>query len=94
MITIQLLDVAPVEDGTETSPHPRKVGHAAEGSIGIDNATCVIITEKSPFSSDLKGDCFKHEGTNGQVRTKSNCLTSELPRVSQYFREEEGGCKP
>ncbi|XP_061343308.1 protein RRP6-like 2 isoform X2 [Gastrolobium bilobum] len=78
----------PVEDGTE-APLPHSP-IAAEGSIGIENATSVNISEKSLFTSELKEEPFQHQDKNGQVEVKSNCLTSELPRVS-LTREDANG---
>lgn len=78
MITIQVSKaLLGGKDGTE-APDPTKVGRAIEGSIGIEN----VISEKSPFTLDLKEESFQHQDKNGQVTIKSSCPTSELPRVS------------
>jgi hypothetical protein len=55
-------NVASVEDGTEAPQSPSlnlKDECAANGSIGIENATCVNISEKSLFSSDPNSSTVK-----------------------------------
>ncbi|CAL0322813.1 unnamed protein product [Lupinus luteus] len=72
------------KDGTEAG------GVIAKGSTGIENVTSVNISEKAPFSSDLKDESFQHQDKNGQI-TKSNCPTSELPKAKEEVKLEQIG---
>ncbi|XP_019458438.1 PREDICTED: protein RRP6-like 2 isoform X2 [Lupinus angustifolius] len=66
-------------------------GTLAKGSTGIENVTSVNISEKAPFSSDLKEESFQHQDKNGQITTKSNCPTSELPKAKEEVKLEQIG---
>ncbi|KAE9599659.1 hypothetical protein Lal_00045827 [Lupinus albus] len=59
--------------------HAASVLNAKE-KTAIENVISVNISEKAPFSSDLKEESFQHQDKNGQITTNSNCPTSELPK--------------
>ncbi|XP_047170877.1 protein RRP6-like 2 [Vigna umbellata] len=61
-----LSNVVPIKDGTEVPQTQNlKIGGAATESIGVENDTCIDISENC-FSPDLEEECFQHEDKDGQ----------------------------
>jgi len=86
---VQLANVVPVKDGTEVPQMLNlKVGCAATGSIGVENDTCIDITENCLFSSHLEEECFQHQDKDGQRKVVSNCLTSDFLSASSTVPEK------
>ncbi|XP_004493203.1 protein RRP6-like 2 isoform X2 [Cicer arietinum] len=86
-----MANIAAVKDGTEApQSHTLNLKDECEanGSIEIENATCVNISEESLFSSDPEEEHFTHEDENRRVKVKTECLTSELPSVNHTFFEK------
>ncbi|KAG4912740.1 hypothetical protein AAZX31_19G103000 [Glycine max] len=73
-----LSNVIPVKDGTEVPHTLQKDGCAARGSMGIENGSCVDITQNCMLSYDQEEKSFQHQVEDGL----SDCLNSDLLRVS------------
>ncbi|KAL2320498.1 hypothetical protein Fmac_029467 [Flemingia macrophylla] len=84
-----LSNVVPVKDGTEVPQTQTLVG-CATGSIGNENDTCVDFSENGLFSSDMEEENFQlqYQDNDGQGIHKSDCLTSDTPRVSSAILEK------
>lgn len=85
---IQLSNVVPVKDVTVPQTPNLKVGCAATESIGVENDTCIDISENCMFSSVLEEECFQHEDKDGQGKVISNCLTSDFLSASPTIPEK------
>ncbi|KAK7396130.1 hypothetical protein VNO78_16920 [Psophocarpus tetragonolobus] len=84
-----LSNVVPVKDGAEVPQTLNlKVGCAATGNIGIENDTCIEISENYLCSSELEEESFQHQDNNRQGEVKLDCLTSDLTRVSSTITEK------
>lgn len=85
---IQLSNVVPIKDGTEVPQTQNlKIGCAATESIGVENDTCIDISENC-FSPDLDEECFQHEDKDRQGKVISNCLTLDFPSASLTISEK------
>ncbi|QCD97383.1 protein RRP6-like 2 [Vigna unguiculata] len=83
-----LSNVVPVKDVTVPQTPNLKVGCAATESIGVENDTCIDISENCMFSSVLEEECFQHEDKDGQGKVISNCLTSDFLSASPTIPEK------
>ncbi|KAK7336288.1 hypothetical protein VNO77_16824 [Canavalia gladiata] len=81
-------NIVPVTDGADAPQMPNsKIRHAEKGNTGIENATYISILENCLPSSNPKEESSQHQDKNGKVKVKSDCLTSDIPRVSLTISE-------
>ncbi|WVZ08437.1 hypothetical protein V8G54_021783 [Vigna mungo] len=83
-----LSNVVPIKNGTEVPQTQNlKIGCAATESIGVENDTCIDISENF-FSPDRDEECFQHEDKDEQGKVISNCLTLDFPSASLTISEK------